>query len=66
VRGGALTELEARDAGYACGLADTGDVVDTAVVVGALTRGDAVVTSDPLDLARIADALSRKLAVHVI
>jgi hypothetical protein len=59
-------EAEARQAGNACGLAGTSDVVDAAVVVGAMARGDAVVTSDPDDLVKIADALGGKLVVRVV
>ncbi len=59
-------EAEARQAGNACGLAGTSDVVDAAVVVGAMARGDAVVTSDPDDLVKIAEALGGKLVVRVV
>jgi hypothetical protein len=61
-----FNEAEARQAGNACGLAGTSDVVDAAVVVGAMARGDAVVTSDPDDLVKIADALGGKLVVRVV
>jgi hypothetical protein len=59
-----LTEARARSAGRACALSHTADVVDAAVVVGALARGDLVVTSDPDHLLRIAQALGRALRVH--
>jgi hypothetical protein len=39
-------------------------VIDAGVVVGALTRGDLVVTSDADDLGRIASALGRRLPMH--
>jgi hypothetical protein len=44
-------------------LARTGrsDVVDAHVVVGAVERGDAVVTSDPNDLQTLAGAVGRRL-----
>jgi hypothetical protein len=61
-----FTEAAARQTGRACGIAGTSDVVDAAVVVGALARGDVVVTSDPEDLLRIADALRGKLALRVL
>ena len=61
-----LDEGSARAAGRACARSATRDVVDAAVVVGALTRGDLVVTSDPGDLQRIAAGLRRRLAVHRI
>jgi hypothetical protein len=41
-------------------------LVDAAVVVIALAREDLVVTSDPDDLRRIAAAIDRNLAVHVV
>jgi len=59
-----LTEQRARGAGVACASAGTSDVVDAAVVVGALARNDLVVTSDPDDLRRIADGLGRDLRLH--
>lgn len=36
----------------------TADVIDATVVVGALARGDVIVTSDPKDMERIAAGLS--------
>jgi hypothetical protein len=39
-------------------------VIDATVVVGACARGDLVVTSDPDDLAAIADALGLRLELH--
>jgi hypothetical protein len=61
-----LTQQRSRAAGTACGQSDTHDVIDASVVVGALARGDLVVTSDPDDLARIADGLGRRLRIHPI
>lgn len=61
-----LTEAQARSAGEALGLSAHHDLVDAVVVVGALARGDLVVTSDPRDLRRIASARGHKLALHVI
>jgi hypothetical protein len=61
-----LTEQRARSVGTACGRAQSSDVIDAAVVVGAIARNDLVVTSDPHDLTRIAGALGRSLAVHRI
>lgn len=53
----------ARETGRACARARTADVIDACVVVVALGRGDAVVTSDADDLRRIAVALRRRLDV---
>ena len=61
-----LTEARARAAGVACARSRTRDVVDASVVVGALARGDLVVTSDPDDLRRIAAALRLSLRLHRI
>ena len=49
-----LDEVRARAAGAACGRAGTADPIDAAVAVGAITRGDLVVTSDDGDLRRLA------------
>lgn len=59
-----LTEVRSRAAGAACGRAATDDLIDATVAVGAVARGDIVVTSDPDDLAVIAAALRRRLDLH--
>ena len=59
-------EVDGRAAGRACARAGTSDVVDALVVVGALRRGDLVVTSDPVDLQRLASAIGRRIALHRI
>ncbi|WP_203433091.1 hypothetical protein [Jiangella asiatica] len=61
-----MTEQLAREAGAACAAARTSDVVDATVVISALSRGDLVVTSDPGDLAGLADALNRPLRLHTV
>jgi len=61
-----LTESQARAAGRALAASGTSDLIDAAVVVSALARDDLVVTGDPDDLRRIAAALGRELAVHVL
>lgn len=58
-----LTEAAARDIGAALARSSTPDVVDAAVVVGALKREDMVVTGDRADLNRIARALGRRLSI---
>jgi hypothetical protein len=60
----ALDEPRSRAGGTACARSGTSDVIDASVVVGALARGDLVVTSDTSDLRRIADALGARLAFH--
>ena len=62
----ALDDVRARTAGAACGRAGTDDPIDASVVVGALGRGDAVLTSDPEDLRRVTQALGRRIAIHVV
>ena len=58
-----LDEVRARAAGAACGRAGTADPIDAAVAVGAITRGDLVVTSDDGDLRRLAEALGAHLDI---
>jgi hypothetical protein len=62
----ATDEVEARRAGTALARSGTSDVVDATVVVGALDRGDGVVSSDPDDLRMIAAALGRSLVVRAV
>lgn len=59
-----LDEVRARAAGVACGRSDSRDIVDAAVVAGALARADLVVTSDAGDLQRIAASMGRTLNIH--
>jgi predicted nucleic acid-binding protein len=61
-----LTESQARAAGAALAASGGSDLIDAAVVVTALDRGDLVVTSDPDDLRRIAAAIGQDLAVHAV
>ncbi len=61
-----FTEQQARAAGLALAVSGGRDLVDAAVVITALARDDLVVTSDPGDLRRIAAAIGRDLAVHVV
>ncbi len=56
-----LNEPRARLTGVACGIAGTSDVIDAAVVVGAATRDDLVVTGDQADLRRLSHALRANL-----
>jgi rRNA-processing protein FCF1 len=52
-----LDEALGKVCGELCGKAKISDVVDAAVVAGASRRGDAVLTSDPKDLRRLAAAV---------
>jgi hypothetical protein len=61
-----MSEAQSRKVGALCGKARHQDVVDVAVVEGALRRGDAVVTSDPKDARRIAAAAGATVAVEAV
>ena len=61
-----LTWEVARRVGRALAWAGRADVVDGHVVVGAIERGDAVVTTDPDDLRAIAAALGRPVNLIAI
>ncbi len=61
----ALDEPQARAVGALATRAETTDVVDAAVVEGALRRGDLVLSSDPDDLRAIAVADGRRLEVEL-
>lgn len=58
-----LDETRARTAGDACGRARIADVIDASVAVGAIARGDLVVTSDRNDIKRLASALGAPLEI---
>ena len=55
-----------RAAGVACGLSKTSDVVDAIVVATAVQRQASVVTSDPDDLSRLANAVGVNLRLFVL
>ena len=49
-----LEERLAKRTGELCGMSKTPDIVDAAVVASAARRGDAILTTDPGDLRRLA------------
>jgi predicted nucleic acid-binding protein len=53
--------ITGRAAGVACAASGTTDVVDAIVVATAVRHQAAVVTSDPSDLTRVADAIGVKI-----
>jgi predicted nucleic acid-binding protein len=53
-----------RAAGVACAASGTSDVVDAIVIVTAVRHQAPVVSSDPGDLTRIADALGVKIRLY--
>jgi len=57
-------ERTGRAAGVACAAAGTTDVVDAIVVATAVRQQAPVVTSDPGDLTRIADAIGVKIRLY--
>jgi hypothetical protein len=61
-----LDEPRARAAGLVCARAGTRDIVDAAVVAGALARADLVVTSDADDLEGISSALGASISTYRI
>ena len=62
----ALAESLARSASAALALAETSDVVDASVAVGAAARNDVVVTSDPEDILHIGSALGLRLEIETV
>ena len=61
-----LDETLAKQVGEASKRLSSPDVVDISVVVGALSRGDQVFTSDPDDIERISDALGEDLLIRPV
>ena len=61
-----LEAAQARSIGELAGASRHDDVVDVAVVEGALRRRDAVVTSDPAHLHAIADAVNTRLRIATV
>ena len=58
-----LDETGARLVGVALARSETDDVVDASVVVGALRRGDSVVTSDRADKVHLAQSVGRGINI---
>jgi predicted nucleic acid-binding protein len=59
-------ERTGRAAGLACAASATADVVDTIVIATAARHQAPVVTSDPGDLSRIADAIGVKIRLFPV
>jgi hypothetical protein len=55
-----MMEEMARSIGRLLAVAGTSDVVDAMVVLGASARGDAILTSDPEDIAALVEALDSR------
>jgi hypothetical protein len=61
-----FSEDVAEAVGRLLALAGTSDVVDAAVVIAAISHGCAVLTSDPGDLGKLADAAGVRVPIVVI
>lgn len=61
-----LTASRAREIGKALAASGGSDVVDAAVVVGALAQRRTIVTGDPDDLRRIAEAIGFDATIAVV
>jgi hypothetical protein len=61
-----LSEEQAKDVGVLAGRAQHDDVVDVAVVEGAIRRGDAVVTSDAGHVRKVAAAAGASVRVEQV
>jgi predicted nucleic acid-binding protein len=62
----ALTEDQAKAVGRMAARAGHDDIVDVTVVEGAIRRHDAVVTSNPTHIRKIADATRARLTIETI
>lgn len=61
-----LTEPRSKAVGRLVGAARHPDIVDASVVETAVRHGGAIVTSDPADLSRIAQAANAKVEIHAL
>jgi hypothetical protein len=58
-----LDEGRAKAIGKLLADSRTSDIVDAFVLLGALARGDSIITSDPDDILRLAHALGSRINV---
>ena len=61
-----MSEQQAKAVGVLAGKADHDDIVDVAVVEGAIRRHDAIVTSNRTHIRKITDAVRAKIAIEPI
>ncbi len=59
-----LTEAQGRATGAALARAKTSDIVDASVVVGAASRGDTILTSDPDDIGHLVRTLRAPIEIR--
>ncbi|TAN34682.1 twitching motility protein PilT [bacterium] len=62
----AMSEGQAKDVGVLVGRSSHRNIVDVAVVEGAIRRGDGIVTSDPRDVQHIVDAARARVTIATI
>lgn len=62
----ALTDEHAKSVGVLAARSDHDDIVDVAVVEGAIRRHDSVVTSNPTHIRKIADAVRARVTIDTI
>ena len=61
-----LTDEQARAVGALAGRAGHDDIVDVTVVEGAVRRNDAIVTSNPTHIRKIANSTRARLSIETI
>lgn len=61
-----LTEEQAKVVGALAARADHDDIVDVTVVEGAVRRRDAVVTSNPTHIRKVADATRTRITIETV
>ncbi len=61
-----MSEDLARQVGVLAGTSGHGDIVDVAVVEGAIRRGDAIVTSNVTHIRKVAEAAHAELRIESI
>ena len=61
-----LTDDQAKAVGALAGRAEHDDIVDVTVVEGAIRRHDAIVTSNPTHIRKIADATRTRLTIETV
>jgi hypothetical protein len=61
-----LSESQAKAVGILGGKSQHDDIVDVAVVEGAIRRSDAVVTSNPTHISMVADAVNARIRIETV
>jgi hypothetical protein len=61
-----MSEIQAKQIGILVGRSGHTNVVNVAVVEGAIRRGDGIVTSDPRDIQRIAGSARSRITIATI